>query len=117
MKLDNKMLSESVIMRGLDLAESSQWRDYSASIREGYRKKHKSAIPQELLATTATLLENTRKYFSRMDETTRVVNSGSFYDYGFDLISAVVPNLIAPDIVSVQAMEQRFGAIFYLDYV
>lgn len=114
---ENRTLADSVIMRGLDLAESSQWRDYSASIREGYRKKHKSSIPQELLATTATLLENTRKYFARMDEQTRVVNTGNFIDYGFDLISAVVPNLIAPEVVSVQAMEQRFGAIFYLDYV
>ena len=117
MNTQTKRLQESVLMRGLDLAESARWRDYSASIREGYRRKHKTAIPQELLATTATLLENTRKYFDRMDEATKVVNTGNFVDYGFELISAIVPNLIAPDVVSVQAMEQRFGAVFYLDYV
>lgn len=112
-----KTLHESVIMKGLALAESSQWRDHTSAIREGYRKSHKKTIPNELLATTAQLLENTRVYLTRMDETTRVVNTGNFVDYGFDLISAIVPNLIATDIVSVQAMEQRVGAIFYLDYL
>ena len=112
-----KTLADSVIMRGLDLAESRQWRDFSSSIREGYRKKNKKSIPTELLSTTVTLLENTRKWSARMDETTKVVNTGNFLDYGFDLISAIVPNLIAPEIVSVQALEQRHGAIFYLDYL
>jgi len=119
MKLNEqkKTLADSVIMKGLALAESRQWRDHTAAIREGYRKSHKKSIPTELLATTAQLLENTRQYFSRMDETTRVVNTGNFVDYGFDLISATVPNLIATELVSVQAMEQRVGAIFYLDYL
>lgn len=119
MRIDEKRktLEESVIMKGLALAESRQWRDHTAAIREGYRKSHKKSIPTELLATTAQLLENTRKYFSRMDETTRVVNTGNFVDYGFDLISATVPNLIATELVSVQALEQRVGAIFYLDYL
>lgn len=112
-----KTLADSVVMKGLALAESRQWRDRTAAIREGYRKSHKKSIPTELLSTTAQLLENTRKYFSRMDETTRVVNTGNFVDYGFDLISAIVPNLIATELVSVQAMEQRVGAIFYLDYL
>ena len=90
MHIQTKRLQESVLMRGLDLAESARWRDYSASIREGYRRKHKTSIPQELLATTATLLENTRKYFDRMDEATKVVNTGNFVDYGIALICASV---------------------------
>lgn len=82
MKLNEqkKTLADSVIMKGLALAESRQWRDHTAAIREGYRKSHKKSIPTELLATTAQLLENTRQYFSRMDETTRVVNTGNFVD-------------------------------------
>ena len=80
MNTQTKRLQESVLMRGLDLAESARWRDYSASIREGYRRKNKKPIPNELLATTAQLLENTRLYAARMDETTRQVNLGSFVD-------------------------------------
>lgn len=118
MKFDNnKSLSESVIMQGLTLAESARWRDYSSAIREGYKSKHKRSIPENILATTATLLENTFQWANRMDETTRSVNLGSFVDYGFDVISATVPNLIAHDILSVQPMNAKHGAIFYLQYL
>lgn len=114
---NNQTLAESVIMRGLDLAESARWKDYSVAIREGYKEKNKTSIPDNIIATTATLLENTYQYAARMDETTRAVNLGSFIDYGFDVISATVPNLIAHDIVSVQPMNAKHGAIFYLRYL
>ena len=118
MKFNNtQSLAESVVMRGLDLAESKRWKGYSLAIREGYKEKHKSSIPENILATTATLLENTYQYCNRMDETTRAVNLGTFVDYGFDVISATVPNLIAHDIVSVQPMNAKHGAIFYLQYL
>lgn len=37
--------------------------------------------------------------------------------YGFDVISAVVPSLIAPEVMSVQALQAKHGAIFYLQYL
>ena len=114
---NNKTLAESVIMRGLDLSESRRWKDYTAAIREGYKEKNNTSIPDSIVATTAQLLENTYQYASRMDETTRTVNLGSFVDYGFDVISATVPNLISHDIVSVQPMNAKYGAIFYLRYL
>ena len=114
---NNQTLAESVIARGLDLSESKRWKDYSAAIREGYREKNKTSIPDNIIATTATLLENTYQYAARMDETTRAVNLGTFIDYGFDVISATVPNLIAHEIVSVQPMNAKHGAIFYLQYL
>lgn len=119
MKFNNnsQTLAESVVMRGLDLSESRRWRDYTVAIREGYKEKHKTSIPDNIIATTATLLENTYQYAARMDETTRAVNLGTFIDYGFDVISATVPNLIAHDIVSVQPMNAKHGAIFYLRYL
>lgn len=114
---NNQTLAESVIARGLDLSESRRWKDYSAAIREGYKEKNKTSIPDNIIATTATLLENTYQYAARMDETTRAVNLGTFVDYGFDVISATVPNLIAHEIVSVQPMNAKHGAIFYLQYL
>ena len=114
---NNKTLAESVVMRGLDLSESRRWKDYTVAIREGYKEKNKTSIPDNIIATTATLLENTYQYAARMDETTRAVNLGTFVDYGFDVISATIPNLIAHDIVSVQPMNAKHGAIFYLRYL
>jgi len=114
---NNKTLAESVIARGLDLSESRRWKDYTVAIREGYQEKNKTSISDTIIATTATLLENTYQYAARMDETTRAVNLGTFIDYGFDVISATVPNLIAHEIVSVQPMNAKHGAIFYLQYL
>lgn len=114
---NNQTLAESVIMRGLDLSESRRWKDYTVAIREGYQQKNNVSIPDNIIATTATLLENTYQYAARMDETTRAVNLGTFVDYGFDVISATVPNLIAHEIVSVQPMNAKHGAIFYLQYL
>lgn len=65
---NNQSLAESVVMRGLDLAESSRWKDYSVAIREGYKEKNKTSIPETIMATTATLLENTYNYCARMDK-------------------------------------------------
>jgi len=118
MRMNNtKSLSESVIARGLDLSESLRWRDYTVAIREGYKEKFNRSIPENIIATTATLLENTREYMSSMNEVTRQVNLGTFTDYGFDVISATVPNLIAHEILSVQPMNAKHAAIFYLQYL
>lgn len=112
-----RSLQESVLNRGMELAESRRWRRYTDAIREGYKEKNSKSIPDNIVSTTATLLENTYNYCARMDETTRVVNLGSFVDYGFEVISAVVPNLISHELVSVQPMNAKFGAIFYLQYL
>lgn len=112
-----KSLAESVMARGLDLAESLRWRDHTVAIREGYKEKHGVSIPENVIATTATLLQNVHDYMGRMDETTRAVNLGSFVDYGFDVISATIPNLIAHEILSVQPMNAKHSAIFYLQYL
>lgn len=119
MKFQNnaRSLQEGVIERGLRLAESARWRDYTTAIREGYQEKNNRSISEDIVATTATCLQNTYDYIARMDETTRVVNMGNFIDYGFEVISATVPNLIAHDLVSVQPMNAKFGAIFYLQYL
>lgn len=112
-----KSMQESVIERGLILAESARWKDHMVALREGYKSRYGHSAPEHLVSTTAILLENTNDYISRMDETTRVVNMGNFVDYGFDVITAVVPNLIANDLVSVQPLNAKHGAIFYLNYL
>lgn len=112
-----RSLQEGTLNRGLHLAESKRWKNYTNAICEGYKEKNGKSIPDNIVSTTAILLENTYNYCARMDETTRTVNLGSFVDYGFEVISAVVPNLISHELVSVQPMNAKFGAIFYLQYL
>lgn len=107
---DNPVLTE-----GLELAKT-KWNKYITGLTEGYKKKHNVEPPANIISTTAIMLENTQKMIQQMDETTRVVNLGNFVDYGFGIITAVMPSLVANEIVSVQPLKGRSGEIFYLDF-
>ena len=112
------MNTTSVIMQeGLQLA-NGKWAAYTEALVKGYKNRHNGVAPSsDLLSTTAIMLENTQTYINRMDETTKVVNMGNFVDYGFGVITAVMPALVANEIVSVQPLKGRSGEIFYLSFV
>jgi len=89
-----------------------EWKDHIEAIQEAVQD-----VDEITLATTAIILENTKKYMERMDESTKSVNIGSFQNFAFDMISAVMPSLIANQIVSVQPMQNRIGQIFFLEFL
>lgn len=67
--------------------------------------------------TTAMMLESTSRHLDRvaaMNEGTQLGDVGFFKKYAINLLSAAIPNLIAPDIVSVQPMLNRVGEMRYL---
>lgn len=67
--------------------------------------------------TTAMMLENANSHIAkatRLNEITQSSDVAYFKKYAINLLSAVVPNLIAPDIVSVQPMGSRVGEARYL---
>lgn len=111
------MKKNGIFTEGLELAKSKKWIKYTEAITEGYKKSHNGKEPEaNLLATTAVLLENTHKLINRMDETTRVVNLGNFVDYGLGIVTAVMPSLVANEVVSVQPLKARTGEIFFLNF-
>ena len=105
-----------VMEESLNLA-NTKWKKYTNALVEGYKRSHNGATPDSsVLGLTAQMLENTQQTIQSMNETTRVVNLGNFVDYGFGVITAVMPALIANEIVSVQPLKARTGEIFYLNY-
>jgi hypothetical protein len=80
-------------------------------------KTFNPGISDLTLATTAVMMENTRKWLNRMDETTQSINVGSFIHHGFELLAAVFPSLIANEVVSVQPMTRRIGEVFFLEFL
>lgn len=70
-------------------------------------------ISTQAKVSTVVMLDNLR---SVLNEETDSSNISNFINYGFDLIAAVMPNLIAHDLVSVQPMTRRVGEIFFQDY-
>ena len=67
----------------------------------------------------ATMLENTRKIMEATNYGAGATNSSGIPSKTFfmDMITGVVPNLIAGDIVSTQAMESKASIVSYLRYL
>lgn len=69
-------------------------------------------------AALAKILENTQALInSRLCEGVQSSDIGQYKRYALDIVTTVVPNLIAYDIVSVQPIENRVGMINYIKYV
>lgn len=99
------------------LVNSKRWAKNMQAIREGYKRKFGKEVPQHILETTAVCLDNTAKLIGKSkNEATGISNMGNFIDYGLGIITAVMPSLIANEIVSVQPLKARNGEIFYLQY-
>jgi len=68
----------------------------------------------------ARVLENTKREITKAERTyegTQPVDVGPFKKYAFDILTALMPNLIAEDLVSVQPMDTKVGRVFYLRYL
>lgn len=63
----------------------------------------------------ASTLENTSSKL-RLLEGTQTANIGQYKRYALDIVTAVVPNLIAYDCVAVQPMDNKVGMINYISY-
>ncbi len=66
---------------------------------------------------TAMMLENMRKFYARMSETTRLVNIGDFEKYSFDMVRALFPSLIAHEIASTQPMPGPTSQVFFQKFI
>lgn len=71
---------------------------------------------------TAQCLENTRRQIKVMESVsagsaTQPANIGQYKRYAMDMVASLIPNLIASDLVSVQAIDNRVGMINILQYV
>jgi len=104
-KLVERVLSTPTTQRNIKLAE----RYIRAA--ESVQKKQGKTLTLEKKVALATTLANTRK----ICEATNSANIPS-KTYFLDMLTAVVPNLIAPDIVSTQALESKAGMISYLRF-
>lgn len=70
---------------------------------------------------TAQCLENTRRQIKAMEslsmgQATQPSSVGQYKRFAMDMVATLVPNLIAPDLVSVQAIDNRVGMINILEY-
>ena len=87
-------------------------------VAENVQKKQGKTMGLEKRTALATVLENTEKICraANLKEATnsRNIPSKTFF---MDMLTAVVPNLIASDIVSTQALESKAGMVSYLRFI
>lgn len=81
--------------------------------------KNKEFNYEKKLAT-AMCLENTQRQIRVMESVnagaTQPSNIGQYKRYAIDMVTALVPNLIASDIVSTQALDNRVGMVNIFEY-
>ena len=105
---------------GNRLAE--EHRKYIGPATEAYKAVKDEDMPDHLIASMAICMENVREHFHdvkgrhglREDTYTDAIET--LQRHGFKIIAALMPSLIAEEIVSVQAMDRRRGEIYYLDF-
>lgn len=80
-------------------------------VAENVQKKFGKTMDLEKKVALATVLENTQKIMEATNSSN--IPSKTFF---MDMITGVIPNLIASDIVSTQAMEAKASIVSYLRY-
>ena len=78
---------------------------------------HKPDMKPEEASKLAVLLHNTQSMLQRTDEATQPIDVQNFKKQALALVSAVIPNLIAEELVTVQPLQLKVGQIFFLKYM
>lgn len=92
------------------------------AIAESVRKEAgKPAMTYEQKLATAVTLENTKKQLKIMESlsfngATQPASIGQYKRFAMDMVGTIMPSLIATDLVSVQAIDNRVGMINILEY-
>ena len=78
---------------------------------------HKPDMKPEEASKLAVLLHNTQQMLQRTDEATQPADVQNFKKQALALVSAVIPNLIAEELVTVQPLQLKIGQVFFLKYM
>lgn len=88
-----------------------------------YPNANIKAMSDEKKVRLAQIFENTRLAIdsysnrNRLFEATNPQDVGPFKIHAYDMIAGLYPTMIADELVSVQAMSQRIGQIYFLNFV
>lgn len=93
-----------------------RWANRISLVQEKYFKGEDMGLERK--AALAKQLENTQKFIKyQLSEGIQSVDIGQYKRFALDMVTAVVSNLIAPEIVSVQPIDNRVGMINYIKYI
>lgn len=109
----NTRMQAEAMLRSAKVQNNVALHSKRIAIAESVRTKQgREPLSLETKAALATCLENTRQLCEATQSSH--IPSKTFF---MDMVASVVPNIIASDIVSVQAMDAKAGMISYLRFV
>jgi len=97
---------------------SKKWDSQIGKAREIYEQIKGRPFPKNLKHTLAVTLDNIEELFVKKRIVDGTYSSDiSFTNFAFDIVSALIPSLIAEEIVSVQGMDRRTAEIFFMNFI
>lgn len=114
--LNESLFNTPAAKRAIKLHESR-----IAEANAHLKAKGLSEMNYERKLATAICLENTRRQIKAINEgvlpgATQPASVGQYKRYAMDMVATLMPTLIAPEVVSVQAVDNRVGMINILEY-
>jgi len=112
-----KMSNENQQMQNLNeriVHLETKWAKYANPLKESFARRNKD-LDKASWAATLQGMENISEKFSSMSEATQSAQIGSFIQHGYDLITAVYPNLIANQLASIQPLQYKVGEIWFFE--
>lgn len=113
------MLYKDMLNEGSEVQVTGLMKKYEAYTNAVAQTK--TDLTDEQAIKLAVMLNNTDlaldKATSKFEGSTQIADIGQFKKHGLALISAVMPNLIAEDLVSVQPITQKIAQIFFMRYL
>lgn len=125
-----KNLKEATMQtRAAAMRAESKWSSKLNEVNMHLRKNGQKPMTEEKRAALARVLESTQEYinYSNLTEASQNFSPAGFSNnptlavgpykrYAIDIIAAMVPSLIAFDVVSVQPIDNKVGIINYVKY-
>lgn len=93
------------------------------TLEKQYPNANIHVMNDEKKTRLAQVFENTKRALDQFNKSNRLFEATNPHDVGpfkihaYDMISGLYPTMIADELVSVQAMSQRIGQIYFLNYV
>jgi hypothetical protein len=102
--------------REMNGALLEKWKDTITPVVKVYPKfSDIQKVNLAIVCENAQYEIDKRKGF--LAETTQPSDVGAYVRHAFDLIAGVQANIVAEEVVSVQALKQKIGQIFFLEFV
>lgn len=91
----------------------NKYQKYVGPLKESFARKGKK-LDAMALGATLNCLDQMAQQFA-LAEATQSINVGTFIQHGYDLVTAIYPNLVSNIVAATQPLVYRTGEVWYYD--